>query len=113
MGTVRQGVFLPLEKIADELIFGSLRGVTSQKAKKDILTPWKEMDRKSREVMARSGTVDPAIRKGLFHRAANAAKPYLNSRDGIAPAYRLMTGTAAGSMSGTDDSSTETDETWD
>lgn len=113
MGTVRNGVFLPLEKIADELIYGSLRGITSQSEKKDILTPWKEMDRKSREVMAKSGTVDPAIRKGMFHRAANPTKPYLNSRDGIAPAYRLMSGTASGSMAGTDDTASEFEETWD
>lgn len=90
MGEIRYGVHLPLEKAADELIFGSLRGITSQTAKKDILTPWKEMDRRSKEVMAHSGTIDPSIRRGMYHREVNRTKPYLNSRDGAAPAYRTM-----------------------
>jgi hypothetical protein len=95
MNESRQGIFLPLEQAADELIFGSLAGVTSQAEKKDILTPWKEMDRRRKEVMAVSGTVDPAVRRGMYHRAANMAKPYLNSRDGHYPASRKMDGSSS------------------
>jgi hypothetical protein len=89
MTTVRSGVFPPLEREADAIIFASTREQTSQAAKSDILTPWKQQDRLSREVYSRSGTVDAAIRSGMYHRAANRAKPYLNSRDGVAPAQRM------------------------
>lgn len=106
---LRRGVFPPLEQQADALIFGSLKGVTSQEAKSDILTPWKEADRRSREVQAHSGTVDPQIRRGLYHRAANKAKPYLNSRDCIAPPIRsqLTGNTWSSSSDGAHDTDTE------
>lgn len=87
---VRSGVFLPLEREADAWILGSLKGVTSQSAKSDILTPWKEQDRRSREVYSRSGSVDPQIRRGMYHRSANESRPHLNSREGIAPPQRAM-----------------------
>jgi hypothetical protein len=83
-GTVRHGVHPLLEQAANELIFGSLKGVTSQSAKSDILTPWKEADRRAREVLSSSGSVDPAVRRGMYHRAANALQPHLNGRDGVA-----------------------------
>jgi hypothetical protein len=89
MSEVNCGIHLALEAAANELIFGSLRGVTSQAEKSDILTPWKEYARKSREVMSSTGTVDPAIRRGIYHRAANTAAPHLNSRDGYYPANRI------------------------
>lgn len=88
MTTVRSGVFPPLEREADAIIFAATRQETSQAAKSDILTPWKQQDRLSREVYSRGGTVDPAIRSGMYHRAANRAMPHLNSRDGHAPARR-------------------------
>jgi hypothetical protein len=87
--TIHYGIHPALEAAANDLIFGSLKGVTSQAAKSDILTPWKEHDRRSREVMSASGTVDPSIRRGLFHRAANTSSPHLNSRDGHYPAARI------------------------
>jgi hypothetical protein len=90
MAEARSGIHLPLEKAADEIIFGSLRGITSQNAKKDILTPWKEMDRRNKEVYARSGVVDASVRRGMYHRERNLSKPYLNSRDGYAPPMRLV-----------------------
>jgi hypothetical protein len=89
MTNVRSGVFPPLEREADAIIFAATRQETSQAAKSDVLTPWKWQDRLSREVYSRRGTVDPAIRTGMYHRAANRAKPYLNSRDGVAPAQRM------------------------
>jgi hypothetical protein len=89
MDRVYSGIHPALEEAANELIFGSLRGVTSQQEKSDILTPWKEYSRRSREVMSASGTVDPAIRRGMYHRAANLTSPHLNSREGHYPATRF------------------------
>lgn len=80
------GVDRELEEQANELIRQSLEGVTSHEAKKDILTPWKQADRYRREVYVVSGTPDPAIRKGFFHRVYNRFAPHLASRDGVAPA---------------------------
>jgi hypothetical protein len=79
---VRCGIHPQLEAEANSLIFDSLKGVTSQSAKSDILTPWKEQDRRSREVLAVGGTVDPAIRRGMYHRASNMRQTHLNARDG-------------------------------
>jgi hypothetical protein len=87
--TVHSGIHGPLEDEANRLIFGSLKGVTSQQAKSDILTPWKQQDRHSREVMSSNGTIDPAIRKGMYHRAANKGAPHLNSRDGHTRGHRV------------------------
>lgn len=87
-GRARSGVCIPLEEEADRWIFGALKLVTSHEAKSDVLTPWKERDRHDREVMASAGTVDPAIRRGMYHRKANPAAPHLNSRDGHAPTER-------------------------
>lgn len=89
---VFNGVHLPLEREADALIFGSLRGITSQRDKGDILTPWKEQDRRRREVYSATGTVDPQIRRGMYHRAANSTNSHLNSRDGVAPPVRETQG---------------------
>jgi hypothetical protein len=91
MATVRCGVHAPLEEAANSWIYGSLKGVTSQQAKGDILTPWKENDRRSKEILTSSGFPDAMIRRGMYHRAANATKPYLNAREGIAPAFRTLT----------------------
>lgn len=87
--TVHSGVHGPLEDEANRLLYESLKGVTSQAAKSDILTPWKQQDRWSREVMATSGVIDPAIRKGMYHRVANRSHPHLNSRDGCTRASRF------------------------
>jgi hypothetical protein len=73
---------------ANELIRQSLAGVTSMAAKSDILTPWKEQDRRRREVYTSEGVPDASIRRGLYGRSANSARPDLNSRDGIARSYR-------------------------
>ena len=83
-GIIRYGVHAALEDEANRLIRESLAGVTSQAAKKDILTPWKEKDRKDREVYSSDGTPDPSIRSGMYHRSANLTAPHLNSRDGTA-----------------------------
>jgi len=91
MGRMRFGVHKPLEEIADAIIAESLRGVTSQSAKSDILTPWKERDRRSREVYTGVGTPDPSIRQGMFHRRVNPSLPHLNSRDGVSSALARRT----------------------
>lgn len=87
---VRNGVHAQFEALADELIFGSLQGVTSREAKSDILTPWKEKHRKSHEIMTRSGApVDAQVRRGNFHRAYNPVHTHLNSYEGATRAMKL------------------------
>lgn len=90
---LRSGTCIPLEEAANEMIFESLRGVTSHEAKSDVLTPWKERDRRDREVMAASGVVDQAVRRGMYHRKANPVQSHLNSRDGVAPPTRFTKAT--------------------
>lgn len=83
---LRSGTHRLLEAEADRIIRESLQGVTKHSEKKDILTDWKQKERWRREVYNSEGVADPSIRKGMYHRAANPAKPELNSRDGFAPA---------------------------
>jgi hypothetical protein len=85
MGQLHFGVHPTLDDAATELIRQSLEGVTSMAEKSDILTPWKEVDRRRREVYAESGVPDGALRRGMYHRAWNRAKPHLNSREGKVP----------------------------
>jgi hypothetical protein len=81
---LRSGVHLALEEAADELIRQDLKRHTRH-SDNDVLTPWKEMSRRKREVYVASGVPDPAVRRGCFHRSVNSARPELNSREGIAP----------------------------
>jgi hypothetical protein len=78
---LRHGVCRPLEDAANFLLNESLKGVDSHEAKSDILTPWKESERRSHEVYAASGAPDAAVRKGMFGRAVNKTRPDLNARD--------------------------------
>lgn len=91
MGYVRSGVHPQLEAEADRLIRESLEGVTSQSAKSDILTPWKEQNRRSREVYPASGSPDSSIRQGMYHREINRTLPHLNSVDGVPGGARRNT----------------------
>jgi hypothetical protein len=87
---VPYGVVEGLEAVADEIIFGSIKDVTSREAKSDILTPWKEKHRRTHEVLTRSGApVDGAVRKGMFNRAYNRQQPHLNSYDGPTRPIRM------------------------
>lgn len=86
---IRRGVHRPLEDAADALIKQSLKGVTRHSEKSDILTPWKEQERKRREVLVPSGSPDASVRSGIFHRVINTARPELNSRDGIVRGRRI------------------------
>jgi hypothetical protein len=81
---IRYGVHTTLEEAADDLIFGSLKKITSREEKSDILTPWKEKNRIGHEVYSFTGSPEPSIRQGMYNRSLNRAKPYLNSRDGLA-----------------------------
>lgn len=86
---MRRGVHKPLEDAANALIKTSLAGVTKHSEKADILTPWKEQERLRREVYSGSGVPDASVRRGVFHRSANAARPDLNSREGVVRARRI------------------------
>lgn len=80
---VKSGIHEQLEEEANALIFGSLKDVTSREAKSDILTPWKEKHRKSREILSRTGhPIDGALRRGMYHRTYNPIQTHLNSYDG-------------------------------
>lgn len=79
---MRYGVNLDLEEEANSLLRTSMRGVRA--ADHDILTPWKEKDRRRHEIYVKSGTPDPSVRSGMFYRALNVKYPELNSRDGVA-----------------------------
>ena len=91
MSNPRFGIHPLLEAEANRLIKESMAGVTSQAAKSDILTPWKEKDRRDREVYAESGAPDAAVRKGMYHRAYNPVASHLNSRDGVVRGRRTFT----------------------
>lgn len=85
MGQLHSGVHQHLDDAATELIRKSLEGVTSMSAKSDILTPWKDQDRKRREVYTEEGVPDGALRRGMYHRAWNSTHRHLNSVDGKVP----------------------------
>jgi DNA primase len=85
---LRSGVCYQLEEAADELIRKSLSQVTSRGEKSDILTPWKEANRRSLEVYVSEGMPDSRIRQGIFKREINAGKPYLNC---LAPETEVLT----------------------
>lgn len=89
MGKLRSGIDQTLEDIANEIIRQDVAN-KRRSEKMDILTPWKEKDRKSREVYASEGVVDPSIRRGMFHRAWNPDQPHLNSRDGHTRPKRIQ-----------------------
>lgn len=83
MPPLRRGVHKPLEEEANRILREALQGVTKHSEKSDLLTPWKEAERYRREVYVSSGTPDPAVRKGMFHRVIDPARPEQNSRDGV------------------------------
>ncbi len=92
MNLPKRGVHPQLEAQADRLIRESLKDVTKCSEKADILTPWKEQDRRRREVYVESGIPDPSVRKGMFHRAYNPERLDLNSREGLARSGRREMG---------------------
>lgn len=86
MARMRYGIHRLLEAEADRILNESVSVIKKRSAKSDILTPWKDHDRRKREIYVPSGTPDPANRSGMFNRPINTQKPHLNSRDGrVAP----------------------------
>lgn len=100
---VRYGVHGPLEQAADELLRLSLLDVKSRKDKSDILTPWKESNRRSVEVYSSSGFPDASIRQGMFKRERNRTRPHLNSCEGVVNARRSMADNAVESSFAADE----------
>lgn len=87
MARVYYGVQKDLEAAADEILRQQVADLPRSQ-KMDILTPWKERDRLSREVYTADGIPDPAVRRGIYHRVWNPGNPHLNSRDGLVRARR-------------------------
>lgn len=79
VGRMHFGVHAALEAAADEILSEHL-GPLPASEKKDILTPWKERDRRKHEVYTREGT-PRATFQGNYHRALNTAMPHLNNRE--------------------------------
>lgn len=95
MARLRYGIHRQLEAEADALIKQSLAlDGPSLSSRSDVLTRDKELLRRRREVLVPSGTPDPALRQGMYNRAANRANPSLNSRDGHASMARPPRGAA-------------------
>jgi hypothetical protein len=86
----RHGIHPELEDEANRIIRESLKGVTKRSEKSDVLTPWKEQDRRGREVYNTTGVAEPTMRQGMFHRAWNPARPELNSVDGVSTRGRRI-----------------------
>lgn len=82
---LRHGVHLPLEAAADEILRVALSKVTRNVDKSDVLTPWKETNRRRHEVYVSSGVPDGSLRRGLFHRTTNDMHPHLNSVEASSP----------------------------
>ena len=105
---MRVGIDTKLEDEADRLLRQSLEGVHSHIAKSDLLTPWKEHDRKRREVRpgvpdkdsrdylgVSGGAPEVHFRLGMYNRGRNLSRPDLNSRDGLASFNRVRKGRPA------------------
>ena len=87
MDRVHYGIHKDLEAAADEYLRQAVSSLPRSQ-KMDILTPWKERDRLSREVYNVDGIPDSATRSGLFGRAWNPRNANLNSRNSVIPMGR-------------------------
>lgn len=83
--TLRTGVHKEMEEAANELLRQHLSGITKHSDKSDILTPWKEQARRSREVYSSTGTPDGSVRRGIFGRSLNSQHGHLNSVEAMKP----------------------------
>lgn len=102
MDRTHYGVHKELEAAADEILRQAVADLPRSQ-KMDILTPWKERDRISREVYTAEGFPDSAVRRGLYHRVWNPGSAHLNSRDGHIRGNRTTELTAYISESGFQD----------
>lgn len=87
MARVHYGIHASLEEAANELLRQAVARLP-RREKMDVLTPWKERDRLSREVYTAEGAPDAALRSGMYSRAWNPMSPHLNSRSGTVRAHR-------------------------
>lgn len=87
MDRVHYGIHTRLEEAANEMLRQAVAALPRSE-KMDVLTPWKERDRLSKEVYTADGAPDAAIRSGMYSRAWNPKSPHLNSRSGTASARR-------------------------
>lgn len=87
MKRLQYGIHKELEAAADEWLRAAVASLPRSQ-KMDILTPWKERDRLSREVYTAEGVPDSAVRLGMYNRAWNPGSAHLNSRDGHVRAQR-------------------------
>lgn len=87
MERTHYGIHKELEAAADEYLREAVAELPRSQ-KMDILTPWKERDRLSREVYTADGVPDAAVRSGMYNRAWNPRSSHLNSRDGHVKARR-------------------------
>lgn len=81
MERTHYGVHAELEAAANEWLRQAVAELPRSQ-KMDLLTPWKERDRLSREVYTADGVPDSAVRSGMYIRAWNPRNSHLNSRDG-------------------------------
>lgn len=88
MERIHYGVHKDLEAAADEILRQAVAALPRSE-KMDILTPWKERDRLSREIYTSEGVPDPSVRLGMYNRAWNPGAAHLNSRDGHVRARRI------------------------
>lgn len=70
MPMARTGLHKPLEDAADSILHAQLSKITRNSEKSDVLTPWKEQDRRRRERYTTSGTPDGSLRRGIISRVA-------------------------------------------
>jgi hypothetical protein len=96
------GIHVELEEAANELLRKEVADLPRSQ-KMDLLTPWKERDRLSREVYNSEGIPDGSLRRGMFHRAWNPQHTHLNSRDATGYQLKLDTVTAYVSEQGYQD----------
>lgn len=89
---LHRGVHAELEAEANRILFSHLAKIPRAADKADVLTPWKEHERRHREVYVVDGVPDPALRSGNFYREANLRDHHLNSiqtSSGVRPQGRL------------------------
>ena len=82
---LRSGVHREMEDAADEMLRVQLSGITRHSEKSDVLTPWKEQARRSREVYSSEGVPDGSLRRGIFTRELNPTHSHLNSVQAMKP----------------------------
>lgn len=82
---LRHGVHKEMEEAANEILRQHLSGITKHSDKADVLTPWKEQARRSREVYTSTGVPDGSVRRGIFTRSINPSQPHLNSVEAMSP----------------------------